>query len=67
LRDTGFNVSEIASALRNWDDEFITEQLIYKRREIENAIRAEQGKLSKIELAIKDIRREKIAFTIMSP
>jgi len=60
LRDSGFNVSEIAVALNHWDDEFITKQLEDKRLEIENVIIAEQEKLSKIELAKNDIRREKI-------
>jgi len=48
LRDLGFNVSEIAVALNHWDDEFIANQLDNKRLEIENAIKAEQDKLSKI-------------------
>jgi effector-binding domain-containing protein len=61
LRDLGFNVSEIAVALNHWDNEFITNQLENKRLEIENTIKAEQGKLSKIELAKRDIRQEKIA------
>ncbi len=61
LRDLGFNVSEIAAALNNWDNEFITHQLDNKRLEIENTIKAEQDKLSKIELAKRDIRQEKIA------
>jgi len=61
LRDLGFNVSEIAAALNNWDNEFLTHQLDNKRLEIENAIKAEQDKLSKIELAKRDIRQKKIA------
>jgi len=61
LRDLGFNVSEIAVALNHWDDEFITKQLENKRLEVESAIKAEQEKLSKIELAKNDILREKIA------
>lgn len=60
LRDLGFNVSEIAAALNHWDDDFITDQLENKRLEIENAIKNEQDKLSKIEMAKKDIKREKI-------
>ncbi len=60
LRDLGFNVSEIAVALDHWDDEFITDQLDKKHVEIENMIKAEQDKLSKIELAKRDIRQEKI-------
>jgi DNA-binding transcriptional MerR regulator len=61
LRDLGFNVSEIAVALDKWDDTFITAQLEAKRFEIENAIKSEQDKLSKIELAKRDIKQEKIA------
>lgn len=60
LRNLGFNVSEIAVTLNNWDNEFITNQLENKRLEIENTIKAEQDKLSKIELAKKDIRQKKI-------
>ena len=60
LRDLGFNVSEIAVALNHWDDEFIKDQLDKKRVEIESTIKAEQDKLSKIELAKRDIRQEKI-------
>lgn len=61
LRDLGFQVAEIANALENWSNESITDQLEKKRIEIENTIRLEQHKLSKIELAKKDIREEKIA------
>ena len=61
LRDLGFNVSEIAVALSHWEPPFITARLENKRLEIEKTIAAEQAKLSKIELAQKDIRREKIA------
>jgi effector-binding domain-containing protein len=60
LRDLGFNVSEIAIALDKWNDEFIISQLENKRREIEQAIVAEQDRLSKIELAKTDIHRDKI-------
>jgi len=61
LRDLGFHVSEIAVALDKWDDEFISHLLDNKRFEIEKVIKAEQDKLSKIELAKRDIRQEKIA------
>lgn len=61
LRDMGFNVTEIAVALSHWDNNFITTQLENKRLEIENAIKTEQKKLSKIELAMKDIDQEKIS------
>jgi DNA-binding transcriptional MerR regulator len=61
LRDSGFNVSEIAAALKHWNDEFITKQLKSKRLEIESAIQREQNKLLKIEMAEKDIRQGKMA------
>jgi len=60
LRDLGFNVSEIAVALNHWDDDFVAKQLENKRLEIESAMKEKQEKLSKIELAKKDIRRDKI-------
>lgn len=60
LRDLGFNVSEIAVALNGWNDEFIAELLDNKRLEIENTIKSEQDKLSKIELAKRDIGQDKI-------
>lgn len=61
LRDIGFNITEIALTLSNWDNAFITNQLESKRQEIEKAIQSEQNKLSKIELAMKDIQQEKIS------
>jgi len=61
LRDLGFNVAEIALALHNWNDAFMTDQLENKRLEIEQAIKTEQDKLAKIELAKKDIRHQKMA------
>ncbi len=61
LRDLGFNISEIAGALKQWSNEFITNLLENKSLEVLNTIKAERDKLSKIELAQKDIRREKIA------
>jgi DNA-binding transcriptional MerR regulator len=60
LRDFGFNVSEIAVALNNWNNDFITDQLEKKRLEIELTIKSEKERLAKIELAKKDIRQEKI-------
>lgn len=61
LRDLGFNVSEIALALNEWNDEFITNLLDNKQSEIKKTIKVEQDKLSKIELAKRDIQQEKIA------
>ncbi|MBA4700215.1 MerR family transcriptional regulator [Faecalicatena contorta] len=58
LRDSGFNVSEIAKILDKKEDFFI-EQLDMKYAEIENAIQAEQEKLQKIELAKNEILNSK--------
>lgn len=54
LRDSGFNVSEIAEVLDKKEDFFI-EQLNMKYAEIEKVIKDEQEKLQKIELAKKEI------------
>lgn len=61
LRNLGFQVSEIALILNQWDNRFVTQQLEHKRLEIERTIKTEQEKLAKIELAKKDIWEEKIA------
>lgn len=53
LRDSGFNVAEIATALEN--DNFMKEQLEKKYLEIERNIQAEQFKLQKIETAKKEL------------
>ena len=47
LRDSGFNVAEIAIALNNGEDNFIAEQLDKKHEEIEQAIQIEKEKLRK--------------------
>ena len=60
LRDTGFQISEIAVILHHWDGTFIFNQLEEKRQEIEKTIKREQDKLSKIELAKEDIGKERI-------
>lgn len=60
LRDLGFGVSEISGALKKWDDEFIENLLEEKRCDIEATIQAEKDKLSKIELAKRDIKQKKI-------
>lgn len=61
LRDTGFNVSEILVALRNWDNDFIAEQLKNKREEIKSIISIEKERLNKIDSAVNDIMEEKIS------
>lgn len=60
LRDLGFNVSEIADALGRWDDGYIAGLLESKRLDIENAIENGQDRLSRIEQAKKDIKRDSI-------
>jgi len=61
LRDTGFNVSEIAVALSDWYDESIIVQLKKKQQEIQSSIKLGQEKLAKINIAINDIWNEKIS------
>lgn len=61
LRDTGFNVSEIAVSLKHWNNSFITNQLKNKQHEIQSAIKLEQEKLTKIDIALSDIQEEKIS------
>lgn len=61
LRDLGFSTSEIAVALAKWDDDFISKSLDSKRREIETRIQSGQEKLSRIEIAQRDIRMDRIA------
>ena len=61
LRDLGFNVSEIAIALNEWNDEIVANLLNNKQIEIEKAIEVEQNRILKIELAKRDIQQKKIA------
>lgn len=61
LRDVGFNVSAIATALKKWDKDFLADQLRYKQQEIEALIRSEQERVRKIDIAIQDVQQEKIA------
>lgn len=61
LRDLGFSVSEISRALSQWDDESIVDLLDAKRLEIEGNLKIEQARLSKLEMAMRDIQQEKIA------
>lgn len=60
LRDLGFNVSEISKALVQWNGEAIGGRLQKRRNEIEREIRAAQYQLSKIDMAKKDIDRNRI-------
>lgn len=56
LRDSGFNVAEIAEALNNGKDCFIVELLDKKNEEIERIIQLEKEKLRKIELAKRELQ-----------
>lgn len=58
LRDSGFNVSEIAKALDKKEDSLI-ELLDMKYAEIEKTIQAEREKLQKIKLAKNEMLKEK--------
>lgn len=60
LRDSGFNVLEIALILADWNNEMLVEQLDIKRLEIEDLIKTAQQKLSKIEQAKTDIALDKM-------
>lgn len=60
LRDLGFPVTEIAAALKHWDNEYLTKQLERKRLDIENTIKAEQARLVKLEQAKQDLQQETI-------
>lgn len=59
LRDSGFNVAEIALALNNDSDNCTIEQLEKKHTEIIENIQKEQTKLKKIEIAINELQHEK--------
>lgn len=61
FRDIGFNVSEIAVALSKSDKGFIESQLEKKQFEIENTIKEEEKRLSKIKMMKEDIYTEKIS------
>lgn len=60
LRDLGFSIAEITTAINKWDDDFIANELQQKQEEIKKIIEVEKDKLSKIEIAMEDIKREKI-------
>lgn len=55
LRDSGFNVAEIAVALNGENDTLIIEQLDKKYEDIKHNIHTEQEKLKKIELAKNEL------------
>lgn len=55
LRDSGFNVAEIAVIINNKNVDFLTEKLNQKYLEIQKNIELEQEKLRKIEIAKKEL------------
>lgn len=59
LRDSGFNVSEIAVALSVKDPQELVAQLDMKYAQVEQGIKAEQEKLKKIEFAKNEILHKK--------
>lgn len=55
LRDSGFQVSEIAAALAQKDDAHLARMLDEKQKEIEKGIQEEFGKLKRIEMAREEL------------
>ena len=51
LRDSGFTVAEIASALDNWREDILLTKLEEKKQEIRANIEAEKKKLAKLQMA----------------
>lgn len=60
LRDSGFQISEIAAAIKNWDKDYIIEELKNKQRAIEAQIKTEQQRSMKIDRAIGDFTKEQM-------
>lgn len=60
LRDLGFNVSEITTALNDFTNQNIIKMLDQKKQEITRKISIENDKIAKIELAKRDLTEEKI-------
>ena len=61
LRNVGFGIAEIAAALADWDGQSITQRLVNKAREIEEAIRLEREHVARIAAAIDDLQTGRIA------
>jgi DNA-binding transcriptional MerR regulator len=61
LRDSGFQISEIAGILKNWNDDFILKELQSKRDEIRALIEEEKRRAAKIDSAIHDLKKEQIS------
>lgn len=52
LRDAGFGVAEMAPLLDSWDEALVARRFEEKKREIARAIRAEEDKLARLDLAL---------------
>lgn len=60
LRDLNFSVSEITEILKNWSDDFLTEQLQKKIQETEQSILSAHRLIEKIRTAIDDANKKQI-------
>jgi DNA-binding transcriptional MerR regulator len=60
LRDSGFQVAEIAAALKQWDDGTMTEELKKKQEEVRAIARAEEQRAARIGAAIEDLKNQQI-------
>lgn len=58
LRDSGFQVSEIAMIMNHGDHNFMIQQLIKKQKQIQTLIEAERERVEKIEAAIQEAKQE---------
>jgi DNA-binding transcriptional MerR regulator len=57
LRDTGFTTTEIIEALNHWEQDTLSKHLMKKQNEIQERIQQEQEKLTKLEVALKDLTK----------
>lgn len=60
LRDSGFQISEIAEALKRWNRKDIAEELKRKQEEIRAVIQTEEARAARISAAIEDLGKERI-------
>lgn len=62
LRDCRFSTAEIRDALKNWDDAGMIKMLQEKKTEILNTIEQEQQRVSRIDIALKDIQSQQLDY-----
>lgn len=60
LRDLNFSVADMKKLLKNWNDDFLIEQLNNKIFETEQNIRAEKERINRIKSTINDIHKDQI-------